>query len=278
MIENVHHEGERTVQENQQIVRSPLTIVEPREPTETSTKRSARTFFDDIAPRYERVAHQQGSGLAYISTYELAFIRAQLQPHPGARLLDVGSGTGRIAADLLERGANVTCLDLAPRMLAENKIRNGGERANFICADASQRIPLADQSVDGIVCCRVLKYMATWPTAISEMARVVRPGGRVVLEVATRFSCESLSLAFKPMVYHLHEPHEISAVMAASGLTVVDRYYGTRLPFAIYQRARSHLSLWFLLTFEDMFARILAPGQFCRSVLLAAVRTDPDLT
>ena len=266
------------MQENGQIVRTPLSVAPPREPLETSRKRSARTFFDEIAPRYERVAHQQGAGLASISTYELAFIRTQLQPHAGVRLLDVGSGTGRIAADLLARGAHVTCLDLAPRMLAENQNRNGEGQADFICADASKRIPLADRSVDGIVCCRVLKYMATWPTAISEMARVVRPGGRVVLEVATRFSCESLGLAFKPMVYHLHEPHEISAVMAASGLTVVDQYYGTRLPFALYQRARSHLFLWWLLTFEDLFARILAPGQLCRSVLLAAVRAYPTPT
>ena len=106
-------------------------------------------------------SHDRCAGLAYLGARELNFIRAQLRPRPGLNLLDVESGTDRITAGLIAHGAEVTCVDIATEMLSQNRVRNGTESVRYLCADASGKIPIPSNSVDGAVCCRVLEYLAS---------------------------------------------------------------------------------------------------------------------
>lgn len=232
-------------------------------------RQSAQSYFNGIAPRYETLAHDRSAGLAYLGARELDFIRAQLRPRPGLNFMDVGSGTGRITADLIAYGAEVTCVDIATEMLSQNRVRNGTESVHYLCADASGGIPIASNSVDGAVCCRVLKYMASWRHAIAEIARVTRPGGTIVIEITTRVSCEALSLPFKPMTYHLFDPREVESVLAANGITVVARSMGTRFPFSLYGRVRTDAALARLLVVERALDLVLPRGVLNRSIILA---------
>jgi ubiquinone/menaquinone biosynthesis C-methylase UbiE len=99
------------------------------------------------------------------------------------RVLDVGSGAGQIAGHLLEfadRDALLVCLDLSQPMLCRARRRLGSERPAYVAADLSC-LPFADHSFDGITCGYVLEHLPDAALGLSELARVLRPGGRMLL-------------------------------------------------------------------------------------------------
>lgn len=108
---------------------------------------------------------------------------ALLEPSPGAVLLDVGCGTGDDARALAGRvapGGRVIGVDASAAMVEEARRRGEGPGVEFLVADAA-RLGLPDDAVDGARAERTLQHMERPEGAVAEMARVVRPGGRVVI-------------------------------------------------------------------------------------------------
>lgn len=106
---------------------------------------------------------------------------ALLEPRSGAVLLDVGCGTGDDARALAARvapGGRVIGIDASAAMIDEARRR--GTAADFLVGDAS-RLDLPGAAVDGARAERTLQHLDRPEAAVAEMARVVRPGGRVVL-------------------------------------------------------------------------------------------------
>ncbi len=98
-------------------------------------------------------------------------------------ILDVGSGAGQLAGHLLEfadRDAFLTCVDLSHRMLCRARRRLKSERPLYVAADLSA-LPFADHSFDGITCGYVLEHLPDPSLGLSELARVLRPRGRMLL-------------------------------------------------------------------------------------------------
>ena len=96
---------------------------------------------------------------------------------PGCAL-DAACGTGRHAARLLDCGHTVVAVDAAPRMLetVRAKLPQAEVRAGDLTA-----LPVDDDSIDLAVCALALTHLAVLEHAIAELARVVRPGGQIVL-------------------------------------------------------------------------------------------------
>jgi demethylmenaquinone methyltransferase/2-methoxy-6-polyprenyl-1,4-benzoquinol methylase len=92
-------------------------------------------------------------------------------------VLDVATGTGLVAAQLLRRGFAVTGVDLSPEMLAVAR-RRFGDRVELINASA-EALPLASESFDHLTVTHVLRYVADPGATLAELVRVVRPGGVV---------------------------------------------------------------------------------------------------
>jgi SAM-dependent methyltransferase len=106
-----------------------------------------------------------------------------LEPRPGMVLLDAGCGTGedvRALADRVGPGGRALGIDASAAMVTEARRRGHGPRCAFRRADVT-RLPLSDASVDGARAERVLQHLADPAAAVRELARVVRPGGRVVV-------------------------------------------------------------------------------------------------
>jgi ubiquinone/menaquinone biosynthesis C-methylase UbiE len=98
-------------------------------------------------------------------------------------ILDVGSGAGQIAGHLLEFAdpdAQITCVDLSHEMLCRARRRLNSERPAYIAADLSA-LPFADESFDGMTCGYVIEHLPDPTAGLTELARVLRPGGRMLL-------------------------------------------------------------------------------------------------
>jgi SAM-dependent methyltransferase len=128
---------------------------------------------------YRRMAETEETHWWYAATR--ALLREMLEPSltPGGTFLDVGAGTGATGAWLAEVGTLIA-LDFEYEALSMSRERHPTQLP--VAADAG-RLPIADASVDAVVCVTVLCHQSIpSPTAVvREFARVVRPGGVVCL-------------------------------------------------------------------------------------------------
>jgi ubiquinone/menaquinone biosynthesis C-methylase UbiE len=98
-------------------------------------------------------------------------------------ILDVGSGAGQIAMHLLKYSdptASITCIDLSPEMLRRARNRLKSSHPDYLASDLSC-LPFADGSFDCVTCGYVLEHLPDARTGLAELARVLVPGGRMLL-------------------------------------------------------------------------------------------------
>lgn len=112
---------------------------------------------------------------------EQPIVRRLLDGLPVGTALDAACGTGRYAAYLAELGHRVIGIDASPEMLtqARKRMPEGDFREAGL-----QRIPLPDNAVDIIVCALALTYVPDLAPVMAEFARVLRPGGHLVISDA----------------------------------------------------------------------------------------------
>jgi SAM-dependent methyltransferase len=104
---------------------------------------------------------------------------------PGARLLDVGCGPGRLTILLARSDLHVTGVDLDPAMIERAtanaaRIPDAGHRPSFTVADVAS-VPLADDSQDVVVTTLSMHHWSDPRAGLAEIARVLRPGGKALV-------------------------------------------------------------------------------------------------
>lgn len=99
----------------------------------------------------------------------------------GLAVADVGCGTGRHALRFAAAGASVTALDFSEGMLAQARAKPGAQAVRWIAHDLAQRFPLESASFDRVACGLVLEHISDLTHLFSEMARIVRPDGFIVV-------------------------------------------------------------------------------------------------
>jgi SAM-dependent methyltransferase len=111
---------------------------------------------------------------------------AAAEPGPGRRILDVASGFGQDSFALRRAGAEVVGVEPSLRMTGWARLAAAerAEPAPHWVRGWSDALPFAAESFDAVVCKGALDHFDRPERAIAEMARVTRPGGRVVLAVA----------------------------------------------------------------------------------------------
>jgi ubiquinone/menaquinone biosynthesis C-methylase UbiE len=108
----------------------------------------------------------------------------QLSPQKGSKILDIGCGAGKqcfLFYKALEGEADITGGDVNPELLDKARQENAriGNRIKFIDLNFNQRFPLDDNQFDLLTSCFAIYYSEDIPFTISEMHRVLKPGGRL---------------------------------------------------------------------------------------------------
>ncbi|MCW3066706.1 MAG: ubiquinone/menaquinone biosynthesis methyltransferase [Solirubrobacterales bacterium] len=210
--------------------------------TGTLADPQVRQMFDRIAGVYDRMNSVMTAGLHHRWRARAADLAALA---PGDRALDVATGTGDLALELARRvapGGEVVGCDFADGMLARAREKAGAEGAvRFEWADALA-LPYSEGAFAAATVGFGARNFSDLPQGVREMARVVRPGGRVViLEITTpqrpplstffrlwfdrivpalgRVAGDSDAYSYLPAsVRRFPAPEGLAAVMAGAGL------------------------------------------------------------
>jgi ubiquinone/menaquinone biosynthesis C-methylase UbiE len=135
---------------------------------------SSKDYFETVAPRWDAMRQE------FFSTgvREKAYARAKLTP--GMTVADVGAGNGFMSEGLLGRGLRVIAVDQSPAMLEEMRRRLGAEGIVYREGEA-EHLPIADGELDCAFANMFLHHVEQPAVAVAELARTLRPGGRLVL-------------------------------------------------------------------------------------------------
>ncbi len=150
-------------------------------------------FFDAESARYDAAYDARGSRGRLLRA-RLACTLDLVGDGPGTAL-DVGMGAGRLLADLHSRSWTVSGIDISDEMVELARRRLPERRDSLVQADCGL-LPFDDSGFDVVVATGVLEYATDLPQALSELARVVRPGGRVVVSFPAFTSPRSLGLRY----------------------------------------------------------------------------------
>ena len=148
----------------------------------TLVRDAVDSYFAGRADYWDEIYDQSGLvPLIYQARLDraLASIRS-MQLAVGSPVLEVGCGTGRLAVPMAERGLQVIATDTvaAMRTATMRRAERAGVQRNLSTVDADVlRLPFADESFLLVIALGVLPWVASGPKALSEMARVVAPGG-----------------------------------------------------------------------------------------------------
>ena len=105
----------------------------------------------------------------------------------GRRILDAGCGAGPLSAALRDRGAIVTGFDKSAGMV-ELARRRLGDDADLQVAELGGPLPFPDGTFDDVTASLVLHYLQDWGPALTELRRVLKPGGRLIASVHHPFA------------------------------------------------------------------------------------------
>ena len=221
--------------------------------------RRAPTLFAPLGPTYDRYARLLSLGQ---DPRWRRFLVSRLDLEPDARVLDVATGTGAVALELVRRhGCSVVGIDRSPEMLAvaHRRVAAHDLGANIeLLQGRAETLPFADASFDALTVTYLLRYVDDPAETIRELARVVRPGGTMAsLEFGVprgrvpRALWEVYVRVVLPLAGRLVSPgwHEVGQFLGPS-----IRDYDARLP------VERQLDLWSEAGLEDLRAERLSLG------------------
>jgi demethylmenaquinone methyltransferase/2-methoxy-6-polyprenyl-1,4-benzoquinol methylase len=214
---------------------------------------SARSLFAPLGPTYDRYAALLSFGQ---DSRWRRFLVSRIVAGPGDHVLDVATGTGAVARELIRRhGCTVVGLDQSSEMLAEARRRLGDDVE--LVEGRAEELPFADASFDALTFTYLLRYVDDPAATLGELARVVRSGGTIA----------SLEFAVPRGVWRPAWELYVRVGLPAAGRVVspgwheVGRFLGPSIRgfYARYPLPRV-LELWREAGIEDVHAQRLSLG------------------
>jgi demethylmenaquinone methyltransferase/2-methoxy-6-polyprenyl-1,4-benzoquinol methylase len=168
-------------------------------PRATLDKRPADVarMFDAVARRYDAMNAVMTFGQE--RRWRRVVARA-VDARPGQRVLDLAAGTGASSTPFAAAGSMTVACDFSAGMLAEGRRRH--PELTFVAGDAL-RLPFADEAFDAVTISFGLRNVASVETALAELARVTRRGGKLVVLETSRPPAASLRAGHGVYVDHV---------------------------------------------------------------------------
>jgi len=224
------------------------------------TKQSVQSQFGRQASWYAvSEVHRDSDGLT-------ALLRLA-SPSSASRALDVATGTGFTAFALALRCRRVVAVDLTPEMVAQaHRIQHARGATNVaFCLGDVEALPLRDGAFDIVTCRVAAHHFPNLRRALTEMARVTRPGGRVVLDDTCAPEAPDLAAVMNvwekrrdPSHVANHPPSRLQRMLEESGLHV-DALSHTRVP----------------LEFDDWVRRVGVPPAEVEALRRSFIEASP---
>ena len=169
--------------------------------TQADQKVGIRNLFSRIALKYDRVNHIISLGQ---DKHWRAIALDMTQISPGARLLDVATGTGDIAilAREVDPDVQVVGTDITSAMLSQAQIKTNDRPIPWVLGDGTA-LAFANNSFDSVISAFLMRNVPDIAQALREQLRVVRPGGRVVCLEMTWPKWFPMNWLFKLYFYSL---------------------------------------------------------------------------
>lgn len=182
------------------------------------TQRTERAY-DRWAPTYDQDPNPQTS-------LEEADVLQLLRISNQSRVLDAACGTGRYFGPIAHAGGHVTGFDLSSGMLAVARVVR--PEVAVVRADLAGALPYRSASFSHVLCAQALKHLPSLAGAVTELARVLRPGGRFVFSVThPEMDFTDYELSFVPSFIlsreadiHHHSDQDYRECLTAAGFVI----------------------------------------------------------
>jgi ubiquinone/menaquinone biosynthesis C-methylase UbiE len=140
--------------------------------------------FDRAAPYYDATRGLSPGSMQKV----VALLTAEIEGR--GPCLEIGIGTGRIGLTLWEAGADMAGVDLSAAMLGALVKKAGGLPPFPLAVADATRLPCPDATFEVCLVCHVLHLIPDWKSSLAEMARVVRPRGKILVDAGSASQTE----------------------------------------------------------------------------------------
>ena len=203
--------------------------------TQMTSERDMANTYGRVRAAFGPNAHAYTTSPGHSDAHALAELVARVSPQASDRMLDIGTGAGHTALAFASAVRSVVAYDLTPEMLDEVR-RNAAARGitNLtVRQGAAESLPFPDASFDIVACRMTTHHFAALPRAVGEMARVLAPGGRLLIvdtmvpeDDALDREINEIEWLRDPSHVRNYRPSEWRALVEGAGLTVRDAIIG----------------------------------------------------
>lgn len=221
------------------------------------------------------------AGQKTMSRIEIATLVSLLMPPKKGLILDLGTGTGRIAKSVVDQQRIVVGIDISRSALeGAKRKRIPSDKFLLVRGDIS-KLPFRKNSFDRIYCVRVLKYIPYPINVLKEVRGLLKPHGEFVLEISNVYAWESLlKIVDKirinhPYRYSLMKLQNVRQTLEQSRFHIISVNPLHKLPEIVWIKFSKHQRVLDLLVYLEKFLLRFTPTQLFSRGIIIKCRNEP---
>lgn len=197
------------------------------------SKKEMAEHYDRDAPTYDKIRYGGKGGEAYLEMHkEILF--SLLGSIKGRLVLEICVGTGVYSRAISQLGGVAFGLDLSTEMLKQ--VKNSGGKEAFLIKGDAENLPIKANSMDAVICIRAIYFLPNLEKALSEINRVLKPGGLFIFNFFNTSALRYRVGAFRIKEQTIHNiPYkEMVKAIEKNNFKLVETVGASWLPFRLF--------------------------------------------